>query len=150
MKRTLLSLLFVTLLPQVEAADPPYLASLKVTRERFGFLEAHRNDYRKPKPELPPTQEEERLRLLGQLLTDDPIWALQNQVQADIDALAVLRPRTPADDTILEALKDILAITGGFDERATTRTEAEKFATALRQFAARRDAVGASAWAKSQ
>ena len=108
------------------------------------------HDFRKIKLELPPTQREERLRLLGQLVTDDPVWVLAEQIHSDIAALVAIRSRTAADDAIPDSLKDFLAITSGFQERATTRKQAELFSTALRQFIARRDAARASAWAQSQ
>jgi hypothetical protein len=150
MKRTILFFLFFSFLPLAWAEDSPYLAALKATHERFRILDAERNDYRRLKPELPPAKEEERLRLLGQLLTDDPVWELSQQIQADITALVAVRPQTPADVAIIESLKDLLACVAGFDERATTRAQAEQFATALRQFVALRDVAGASAWAKLQ
>ena len=50
----------------------------------------------------------------------------------------------------MEILKDLLAYVSAFEERATTRAQAEQFATALRQFVVRRDVAGASTWAKSQ
>src|SRR5688572_24116759 len=104
MKQAILFFLFFSLLPQAPAEDSPFLAALKVTHERFRILETERSDYRKPKPGLPPAQEEERLRLLGQLLTDDPVWALAQQIQADISALVAVRPQTPADAAIIESL----------------------------------------------
>ena len=83
-------------------------------------------------------------------MTDDPVWALAQQIQADITALVAVHPQTPADAAIIESLKDLLALTSGFMERAATREQAEQFATALRQFVLRRDIAGASAWAKTQ
>ena len=99
---------------------------------------------------MPPAKEEEYLRLLGKLLTDDPVWALARQIQADIDALSALPARTPADGAIMVSLKDLLAYVSGFLQRATTRAQAEQFATALRQFVVHRDVAGASTWADSQ
>ncbi|MHA3775426.1 hypothetical protein ACXR0O_28230 [Verrucomicrobiota bacterium sgz303538] len=95
---------------------------------------------------MPAEQEEEYLRLVGQLLIYDPVWALTEQIQADIDALLAVRSRTPADKAALEDLKDFLAITSGI-EPAATRKEAEEITTTLRQFLARRDGRGALAWA---
>ena len=150
MKRAVLSFLFVALLLQAHADDSPYRISLTSSHERYRVLNAERNDYRKPKPGLPPAQEDERLRLLGQLLTEDPVWALQQQLQADIDALLAVHPQTPADAAILSSLKDLLAITSLVEDRPTTRAQAEQFAIALRQFIARRDVDGAHNWAKVQ
>lgn len=146
MKHTLLFVVFVTLFLQARAEDTQYRATLKSAHERYHVLDAERNDYRKAKPGLPADQEDEYRRVVGQLLLEDPVWALTQQIQADIDALLALRSRTPADNAALENLKDFLAIISGL-KPATTRKEAEQFATTLRQFIARRDAAGALAWA---
>ena len=150
MKRAFLIFVFSSLVLHAGGDEPTYLPGLKATHERLRVLEAERHDYRKPKPGLPPAEEEERLRLLGQLLTDDPVWILAQQIQADISALVALRPQSPADVATIDALKELLAITAGFEERATTRAQAEQFAVSLRQFVARRNAAGAKAWATSQ
>ena len=71
-------------------------------------------------------------------------------LQADIRAVGALRPRSDIDEANLAVLKDFLAIVAGFEERATTRTQADYFATNLRQFLGRRDATAASAWAGTQ
>jgi len=152
MNRAFHIFLFSVAVIQASADESAYLPSIKATHKRLSFLEAERRDWRywrKPEPVLPAAQEQERLRLLGQLLTDDPVWTLAQQVQADIWALVALQPRSPADGTAIDALKELLAIIGGFEERATTRTQAEQFATTLRQFVARRDVTGAHTWAKS-
>lgn len=150
MKSAILSLLFTALLVQASAEDSTYRATLESAHERYHVLDAERNDYRKPKPGLPAAQEEEYLRLLGQLSIDDPVWVITQQMQADIHALVAVRSRTPAESTVLEDLKDLLAITSGVEKRATTRQEAETLATSLRQFIARRDVAGARTWARSQ
>jgi hypothetical protein len=150
MKQTGLYLVFAALAAQVRADDSTYRTAMNLAHERLRILNVERNDYRKREPGLPPEQETERLRLLGQLQTDDPIWALGQQIQADITALADARSQTAADAAIIENLKDLLAITSSFEDRATTRAQAEAFATALRQFVARRDVAGAGTWAKSQ
>lgn len=144
-KRTILPLLFAISVHQSQAEDSAYRTALNAAHERYRALEMQLHDFRKIKPELPPTQREERLRLLGQLVTDDPVWVLAERIHSDIAALVAIRSRTAADDAILDSLKDFLAITSGFQERATTHKQAELFATALRQFIARRDAAGASA-----
>jgi len=150
MKPTILTSFLIAFALQSHAEDPTYRTALKFARERFNTLDAEMHDYRKVKPELPPAQQEERLRLLGQLVADDPIWMLSEQLKADISALAAIRSRTPTDDAILDILKEFLAIISGIQDRATTRKQAEQFATALRQFIARRDATGAITWANSQ
>jgi hypothetical protein len=99
---------------------------------------------------LPQAQEEERFRVLGQLLTEDPVWALARQIEADISAIVALPKKTPADTAVLEDLKDFLAVSSGIADRANTQAEAEGYAMTLRQFFVRRDASGAVAWAKSQ
>jgi hypothetical protein len=150
MKQAIPAILFLASVLPSPADDSAYRTAIDSAHERFRILEVELHDYRKVVPALPPAQEEERHRLLGQLIADDPVWALAEEIQADISALAAIRQRSPADSDILESLKDLLAITSGFQGRATTRAQAEQFATALRQFVARRDALGASTWAKSQ
>src|SRR4051794_1759059 len=97
MKPAILFFLFISLFSQAWAEDSAYLTALKAAHERFRILDIQRNDYRKLKPELPAAEEEERFRLLGQLLTDDPVWALAQQVDADITTLAAVSAKTPAD-----------------------------------------------------
>lgn len=150
MKHAIVALLFVMLLLRAQADDTPYRAAVKSAHKRYEVLSRERVDYRKTKPGLPAPQEEEYLRLLGQLSVDDPVWALAQQIQADIDALVAVRSRTPADDAILDNLKDLLAITASVEDRANTREEAERIATVLRQFIIRRDVAGARAWVKSR
>ncbi|HET6408082.1 MAG TPA: hypothetical protein VFG14_09390 [Chthoniobacteraceae bacterium] len=150
MKRTFLSLLLLVLSLQARADDSAYRTTLDAAHQRFQALEIKRSDYRKPKAELPAAEEEERRRLLGHLLTDDPVWALTQQLQTDIEALAAARPRTPVDANTMEDLKDLLAFISGFADRATTLAQAEQLAAALRQFVVRRDLPGIRQWAKSQ
>jgi hypothetical protein len=157
MKITILSFMFIALASQtpVQAEDSKYQAELRQARERLQPLEIERADYRKitqeeRRPKLAPAQEAERYRLLGQLLNDDPVWAVAQQIQADLSALVAVIPRPLADAAIVDDLKDLLAITSGLEDRATTQAQAEEFATALRQFLARRDVTGARAWARAQ
>lgn len=150
MKRSILLFLLLALASHMQAEDSAYRAGLNAAHERLRDLEIERCDYRKTTTGLPTAKEEERLRLLGQVLDDDPVWVLLNQIQADISALVAIRQRTTTDDALVESLKDFLVIVSGFGERATTRPQAEMFATTLRQFIARRDVTGASTWAKSQ
>lgn len=150
MKPILLASLLVAFALQSRAEDTTYQTTLRIARERFNTLNTQMHDYRKVKPELAPAQHEERLRLLGQLVDQDPFWMLSEQLQADISALAGIPSRTPTDEELLGDLKDLLAITCGIQDRATTRKQAEEFATALRQFIVRRDVTGANTWAKSK
>jgi hypothetical protein len=146
---TLIAILVIGILP-AQADESDYRTNVKATRERFQSLDLAYNDYRKSKPGLPHDQEEERLRLFGKLVTDDPVWALIVQIQADIDAVNAISPQSPADRVLLENLKDILSITSALDGRATTQLQAENWATGLRQFIARRDVRGAQVWAESR
>jgi len=148
--RALLLLLFGALTLQTNAEGSPYQSEIKVARERYGVLYAEWRDYRKPKPGLPPAKEEERLRLRGFLFENDPIGVLFEQIQTDISAFRGVPVLAPEDGALLDCLKDFLAITQGFEERATTREQAEQFATELRRLLARRDVVGANKWAKAQ
>jgi hypothetical protein len=127
-----------------------YRADLEATRERLRVLDIERNDYRLEEPALAPAQEEERLRLLGKLLEEDPVWSISQQLQADISALITQAVQTPEERALHDDLKDLLAIAMGVEGRARTRKQAEADATVLRQFIARRDVAGAGAWARSQ
>ncbi len=150
MKLAVLIFLLSAVVLHASADEPTYLPTIKAAHERLRVLEAERQDYRKSRPLLPAGKEEERLHLLGQLFGNDPVWVLSQQVQADISAISSLNPQLPADIATVDALKELLAIISGFEERATTDAQAEQFATALRQFVVRRDLPGAQTWAKSQ
>jgi hypothetical protein len=148
MKLVFLCFVLAGLALRASAQESAYQAALKPIRTRVHLLEAERDDYRKVKPGLSPAQEEEYLRLIGRLFVDDPIWVILQELQADIHALGELPQRTSADGRTLEKLKDLLAMTSGFEERAIDRKQAEEFATTLRQFIARRDGDGAHEWSK--
>jgi hypothetical protein len=68
----------------------------------------------------------------------------------DVQALAALPSLSDPDKETLEDLKDMLAFTGDWRERAMTLAEATACATALRQFAARRDVIGMKQWIKEK
>ena len=147
--------MFIAFVLHAEAQDSAYQTSLQQLRERLEELQIQRADYRKIRPDdrspkLPPAQEAERYSLLGQLFSDDPIWALQQQLQADIDALAdASKPEVrAANRAVLEDLKDLGALISAFEGRVPTREQADAMVAALRQFIARRDVDGARAWAK--
>jgi hypothetical protein len=137
-------------LSQVQAGEFDYRTKVDSTRERFESLDLAFNDYRKNQRGLPPQEEEERLRLFGRLLNEDPVWGVALQLRADIDAITSISPQAPADRELLERLKDLLAITCEMDGRAHSRQEAETYAKSLRQFIARRDVDGARLWVKSR
>jgi hypothetical protein len=150
MKPTILSLLWIIFALNVCAKEPTYREALQALHDRFAKLEMERHDYRKPEPRLTAEEEQERVRLHGQLLRDDPVWVLIEQMLADIRALEELRTKTEADSVLIETLKDLLAGVAGFSDRATSRAQAEEDARALRQFVVRRDVEGLRAWSKSQ
>lgn len=130
------------------ASDSTYRETLRKVHDRFSYLEMVGSDYRKTQPILSPEQEQERLRLQGQLLRDDPIWVLQKQIDADIEALKALPDKTGSDAALIDTLKNLLAFVSAHDDKATTRAQAEEYAKAMRQFVARRDYEGAKAWSK--
>lgn len=150
MRITLPVFIYAVLFLAAHAEDSPYRQTIQSVRDRFRALDVERRDYRKPKPSLPPDKEQERLRLLGQLVSDDPVWVLSQQLQADIDVLVARKPQTETDAKICDSLKDLLAIVTSYEERATTPEKARLFADTMRHFTAIRDAEAAHAWAKSQ
>ena len=156
MKTAILSFLLMTVASLAHAQDRGYQTSLAQLNERLQTLEVERADYRKAAPgslhpKLSPAQAVERYSLLGQLFSEDPIWALSQQLQANIEALAdPLKPGIPEENrAVLEADKDFLALSVSFDGRAITHAQAVAFAVTLRQFIARRDVSGARIWASS-
>jgi hypothetical protein len=146
----MLSLLLLSPLLRVSAADSSYRETLTAVHDRFARLEMEANDYRKAQPILSPDQEQEFLRLHGQLLRDDPVWALLRQLYDDIKAVDAIPEKTSADKALLETLKNLLATVSSHAETATTRKQAEEYALALRQFVARRDFEGAKAWSQAR
>jgi hypothetical protein len=149
MKPTILLLLLLATVPDGLAQDAGYRANLQSLHDRFAALEMVRHDYLKPQPRLSPEQEQERLRLHGQLVRDDPVWVLYEQLDADIKALEAARTKTDSDTGLINTLKNLLATVTGVLDQPTTRAQADEYATALRQFVARRDEAGATAWSKS-
>ena len=150
MKSIILPLLLLFSGLSAFASDSTYRDTLRKVHDRFAYLEMVGSDYRKPQPILSPEQEQEFLRLQGQLLRDDPIWVLQKQIYADIDALKALPAKTDSDAALIETLKNLFAVVSAHDDRATTRAQAEEYARTMLQFVARRDYEGAKAWAKLQ
>ncbi len=131
------------------AADSTYQDKLRAAHDRFSYLEMVNSDYRKSQPRLSPEQEQEMLRLHGQLLRDDPIWALQRQISADVDALKAIPTKADPDVALIDTLKNLLAFVSANEDQATSRAQAEEYARTMRQFVARRDYEGAKAWSKS-
>jgi len=148
MKPIILSLLLFTPVLRAFAADFAYQNTLRTVHDRFAYLEMLNSDYRKPQPRLSPEQEQELFRLHGQLLRDDPIWVLQRQIDADIQALKAVPTKTDSDAALIDTLKNLLAFVSGHDDKATTHAQAVEYARAMRQFVARRDLEGAKAWSK--
>jgi hypothetical protein len=148
MKPIILSLLLLIPVSTAFASDSTYQETLRAVHHRFDELEMLGSDYRKAQPRLSPEQEQERLRLHGQLLRDDPIWVLYNQIDADIEALKAVPTKTDSDAALIDTLKNLLAYVHGHNDQATTRAQADEYARALRQFVARRDYEGIKVWSK--
>jgi hypothetical protein len=146
MKPIILSLLLLIPGSRVFASDSTYQDTLRAVHDRFAYLEMLRSDYRKSEPRLSPEQEQEWLRLHGQLLRDDPVWVLYRQISADIEALKAAPTKTDSDAALIDTLKNLVAFVNEHDEKATTRAQADEYARAMRQFVARRDYEGAKAW----
>src|SRR4051812_18854147 len=96
MKRAFL-IIFWVVVADATGGESDYLSTIKSAHERLNALEVERSDYRKVKPNLSQAEEDERLRLLGQLSVDDPVWALTQQLIADVSALVALQPKTEND-----------------------------------------------------
>ena len=90
MKRTIVLLLLSLPLLGVSAQEGKYRETLQGLHDRFAALEMKQNDYRASQPRLSPEEEQDRRCLHGQLLRDDPIWAVMRELQADIYALEAL------------------------------------------------------------
>lgn len=150
MKPIILSLLLLIPGLRAFASDFTYQDTLRAAHDRFAYLETLRSDYRKSQPILSPEQEQERLRLHGQLLRDDPIWVLYEQINADIQALKAVQTKTDSDAALIDTLRNLLAYVNAHDDKATTRAQADEYARAMRQFVARRDYEGIMAWSKIQ
>lgn len=150
MKPIILSLLLLTPVLRAFATDSAYQNTLRTVHDRFAYLEMLGSDYRKSEPRLSPEQEQELLRLHGQLLRDDPVWVLCRQIDADIQALKGAPTKTNADAALLDTLKNLLAFVSAHDDKATSRAQADEYARAMRQFVVRRDYEGAKAWSKTQ
>src|SRR4051794_40353205 len=121
MKLTVLFIAILTLSASLKARASDYRSALEVVHEQFYALEIERYDYRKPIPHLSPLKEEERFKLLGRLLSEDPVWSLTRELQADIDTLVSTGQNTQEERNLLEKLKDLLAISSSFLARSETR-----------------------------
>lgn len=141
--------LFCALMLTASAQESEYQKSLQLLRDRFNKLEMERSDYRKPKTELAPEQEKERLQLLGRLYTEDPFWFIQEQLYAEIKVLSATPKRTAEEDAILDMLKDSLARAVSVGAVAGNRNEATSNAATFRGFLVRRDIKGLKKWSES-
>ena len=150
MKTIVLTLFALLPLLGAHAQESEYQKKLQTLWLQFVKLDSERVDYRKPDPRLPLEDEQEWLRLRGQLLRDDPIRTLCDQLGMDIEALAKLPSPANADKELLEDLKDLLAHISGYQDRPANLAEATACATSLRQFVVRRDVNGMSRWLKAK
>jgi len=121
---------------------------------KFYHLELERLDYRKPENNrLTPDQEKERRRLLTQLTSAYPLWALSRQIDEEIDkeprAGTIFAPVETPSLHVLKQLRDlVLDVSSG--PRATNHEEEMRLAESLRGFVVRRDLEGATKWAKQR
>jgi hypothetical protein len=84
--------------------------SLEDAKERLRLLELERNDYRRPDHgTLPNDKEAERQQLIGFLFLRDPVWKLQQELKAQIDAVVAFKDSQDAMVN-LDYLKEALAI----------------------------------------
>ena len=150
MKSFVFTLLALVPFLNAHGEETEYQKELQSLWDRFATLDTERADYRKPRPKLTAAQEEEWLRLRGQLLRDDPIFTVCEHLQMDLEALKALPSPTDRDKELIETFKELLAIVGSCRDRTATLAEATACATTLRQFIARRDSQGAIQWLKAK
>ena len=144
-KVILIAVSFAAPLWPAQGDEPSYQADVHATLGRYLALENRKQTGRT----LPPAEEEERRCLLGRLIDQDPLWALNRELTAEALALqqATVKPQEQAQ---IQKLFEFVQITMEFEHRATTLAEAKSFAQLLRQFIARQDLEGAKAWLKAQ
>lgn len=115
-----------------QGSTTPYQKELTAIHARFNQLETERTDYRSATRALDNQRDAERQRLMGQLHLLDPYWTYEQQLEADIDALATGLPTTDADrEKVLDAYKQTLARLAGLSTAATQK-EAETEVATLR------------------
>jgi|GEM_PF-5605932 len=85
----------------------------------------------------------------GRRQADDPLTLLTEEVAAEVMTLALRKPRTPAEEGLMDDLKDFLAMMSGMAARPHTRKESDSMAAALKQFLLHRDIKGALAWMRA-
>ncbi len=84
--------------------------SLDNAKERLRLLELERNDFRRPDHgTLPKDKEAERQQIIGILFLRDPLWKLQQELKAQLDAVAASKDSPDAMEDI-GILKDAFAI----------------------------------------
>ena len=145
MESALVTLLVVTSLWRAVCDEPSYHVEIAATHNRYLALE----NRKALGSSLSPAEEKERQCLLGQLIDQDPVFALTREILAEAQALE-LGSNKPEERATQEKLLALAEITTQFEGRATTLPEAKSFANTLRKFVARRDVDGARAWAKAQ
>ena len=126
--------------------DTSYQAEVAATQNRYLAL-ANRKAMG---GSLSPAEEQQRLCLLGELIDRNPVWALTRDITADYQAISSGKRPSAEESATAEKLLQLIQITTSFEHRATTLSEANAFATILRQFVVRRDVDGAKAWVKAQ
>jgi hypothetical protein len=144
-KSALVVLLLVTSLWRARCDEPSYRAGIAAARNRYLAL----GNRKALGSALSAAEEKERQCLLGQLIDQDPVFALTREIVAEAQALE-LGSDTPEERATIKKLTELWQITTQFEGRATELGEAKSFANALRKFVARRDVDGARSWAKAQ
>lgn len=121
----------------------PYQWQLERWHRRLDLLEAMQFDSRRNQAVFPSNLESEHLELIATLKKEDPIWVLEEDLAAQIKALAAKRSGKPDEDK-LHDLKDILASIAGCGFLVTSREEGGKLAEKLRKCMAKHDVKGAA------
>jgi len=139
--KTLLFLLVILCMQVCLAADP----GAETMRQNLAALELERNDYRKPNRELTPEKEEDRQKIIGWLITNDPVWAIQQEVIAQLTGLALIQTATEVRMDEIDWRKEVLAKLKDI-KSLDTSSITEKQAGELRALIVLKDKSGLDSW----
>lgn len=118
-------------------------------RKRLIELELERQDYRKPKQELPKDKEIERQAVIGWLYVNDGLWRLKEEVVFQINALAGSTINDDKRNLEIDKRKKALAIIADLMSRPETiLTDIE--VGELRALITIGDRIGLEAWRESK
>jgi len=143
-KSALVLLLLVTSAWNALCDEPSYQTEITAIRNRYLAL----GNRKALGSSLSAAEEKERQCLLGQLIDQDPLYALTREIVHEAQALQ-LGSGKPEEDAMAKKLFEFTQITTQFEFLATTLPEAQSFSLVLRRFVAHRDLDGARAWAKA-